>query len=146
MPASVNRKLLFVDDEPSIRVTLPPILRKAGFEVAVAESVTAALQRINAERFDCLVTDLNICKPSDGLEVASGMRESQPGCAIFILTGYPGFDSAVQAIRVPVDDYLIKPVDLDTLITRINERLDSSCSPKQANEARPSLRRAESYR
>lgn len=117
MPESNNRKrILFVDDEPSIRITLHAILRKAGFDVRVAEDVTTARERIKAERFDCLLTDLNIGKTSDGLDVAKGMREAQPECAIFILTGYPGFETAVEAIRTRVDDYLVKPVDIEVLI------------------------------
>lgn len=131
MPEPAQQKIiLFVDDEPSIRITLPAILRKAGFEVRVAENVTAALERIKGEQFDCLVTDLKIGKASDGLEVAKNMREIQPNCAIFILTGYPAFETAVEAIRTPVDDYLVKPVDLETLITKIKNRLQRDAAPK----------------
>ena len=49
-----RKRLLFVDDEPSIRLTLPPILEKAGFEVHVAESVADALFEINSFQFDAL--------------------------------------------------------------------------------------------
>src|SRR5690242_21368849 len=92
-----RKRLLFVDDEPSIRLTLPPILEKAGFEVHVAESVADALFEINSFQFDALVTDLNIGEEGDGFLVASGMRHIQPNCTVFILTGYPAFETALQA-------------------------------------------------
>src|SRR5437867_983552 len=83
---------------------LPPILEKAGFEVHVAESVADALFEINSFQFDALVTDLNIGEEGDGFLVASGMRHIQPNCTIFILTGYPAFETALQAIHSQVDD------------------------------------------
>ena len=102
-----------MDDEASIRLTLPPILDKAGFEVHVAESVADALFEINSFQFDALVTDLNIGEEGDGFFVASGMRHIQPDCFIFILTGYPAFETALQAIHTQVDDYLVKPVEIE---------------------------------
>ncbi len=74
-----RKRVLFVDDEPSIRLTLPPILEKAGFEVHVAESVADALFEINSFQFDALVTDLNIGEEGDGFLVASGIVNALKG-------------------------------------------------------------------
>jgi len=115
--------LLFVDDEPSIRMTLPPVLQKAGFEVRVAESVTDALFEINARQFDAVISDLNIGEEGDGFLVTSAMRHVQPACLTFILTGYPAFETALQAIHNRVDDYLVKPVDIDVLTKTLKEKL-----------------------
>jgi len=52
------------------------------------------------------------------------MRRVQPEAATFILTGYPDFDTALQAIRSQVDDYLLKPTDVPTLIHTIQSRLE----------------------
>jgi DNA-binding response OmpR family regulator len=120
-----RKRLLFVDDEPSIRLTLPPILEKAGFEVHVAESVADALFEINSFQFDALVTDLNIGEEGDGFLVASGMRHIQPSCTVFILTGYPAFETALQAIHSQVDDYLVKPVEIDSLVNALKGKLEN---------------------
>lgn len=120
-----RKRLLFVDDEPSIRLTLPPILEKAGFEVHVAESVADALFEINSFQFDALVTDLNIGEEGDGFLVASGMRHIQPNCTVFILTGYPAFETALQAIHSQVDDYLVKPVEIDSLVNSLKGKLEN---------------------
>jgi len=53
-------KLLFVDDEPGIRLTLPAILERVGFDVVVAASVPEALSIIGNQEFDALISDLNI--------------------------------------------------------------------------------------
>lgn len=127
-----RKRLLFVDDEASIRLTLPPILEKAGFEVHVAESVADALFEINSFKFDALVTDLNIGEEGDGFLVASGMRHIQPGCSVFILTGYPAFETALQAIHSQVDDYLVKPVEIDSLIGALKAKVENPAAKPEA--------------
>jgi len=118
-----NIRILFVDDEPSIRATLPVILRKQGFEVAVAETVPEALDLITRNQFDVLISDLNIGEPGDGFTVVSAMRRSQPNAVTFILTGYPDFETALTAIRNQVDDYLIKPANARNIIAAIHDRI-----------------------
>jgi YesN/AraC family two-component response regulator len=116
-------RILFVDDEAGIRETLKLILRQHGFEVTTSSTVPDALEHINHETFDVLLSDLNIGQPGDGFTVVSAMRRVQPEAATFILTGYPDFDTALQAIRSQVDDYLLKPTDVPTLIQTIQRRL-----------------------
>jgi len=127
-----SKRLLFVDDEPSIRLTLPPILEKAGFDVHVAESVADALFEINSFQFDALVTDLNIGEEGDGFLVASGMRHIQPNCTVFILTGYPAFETALQAIHSQVDDYLVKPVEINSLVNALKAKLENPTGKLEA--------------
>ena len=115
-------RVLFVDDENTIRLTLPVILERAGFDVCVAASVPEALELINHLSFDVLLTDLNIGQPADGFTIVSAMRRIQPRAATFILTGYPDFQTALEAIRKQVDDYFTKPADIETLITTLREK------------------------
>jgi len=117
-------RILFVDDEAGIRKTLRIILEQHGFDVTTAATVPEALEHLNHATFDVLLSDLNIGQPGDGFTVVSAMRRVQPGAATFILTGYPDFDTALQAIRSQVDDYLLKPADVPTLISTIRGRLE----------------------
>jgi YesN/AraC family two-component response regulator len=117
----MKRRLLFVDDEESIRRTLPAILESEGFDVSVAASVPEAIHSIQNERFDILLSDLNIGQPGDGFTVVSAMRRIQPDAATIIMTGYPDFDSALIAIRNQVDDYLTKPTDVKKLLKTLQE-------------------------
>ena len=117
-------RILFVDDEPSIRLTLPAVLEQHGFEVKAAASVAEAVKQIKASRFDVLISDLNVDEGGDGLRIVSAMREKQPHCVTLILTGYPGFETAVDALRLRVDDYVVKPVDVETLISALRKKLE----------------------
>jgi len=116
-------RVLFVDDEPTIRLTLPKILEMHEFEVKAAANVPDALKLIQDEQFDVLLTDLNIGAPSDGFTVVSAMRRCQPEAVTIIITGYPAFESALQAIRDQVDDYISKPANVDELISRIKDKV-----------------------
>jgi PAS domain S-box-containing protein len=122
--------ILFVDDEPSIRETLPKILTMRGHTVVSAASVAEALGIIASQRFDLLISDLNIGHPGDGFTVVSAMRRTDPDCVTFILTGYPGFETALKAIREQVDEYLIKPADIKQLLSTIDEKL-SKRTPRE---------------
>lgn len=118
-----QKRILFVDDEPSIRLTLPPILEENGFVVTTAASVAEAISRIQASRYDVLLSDLNVGEDGDGFLVVGAMREAQPNCVVLILTGYPGFESAIHALRHKVDDYLVKPADVDSMIALIRTKI-----------------------
>jgi ActR/RegA family two-component response regulator len=121
--SEVNRiRVLFVDDEANIRMTLPLILEQQGFHVTVAASVAEALDFIKQQHFDVLLTDLNIGSAADGFILVSAMRQLQPSAATFILTGYPDFQTALEAIRKQVDDYFTKPADISTLIAVLKEK------------------------
>jgi len=118
-------RILFVDDERNIVVMMSTILRLHGYHVTAAETVNEALTQITSAQFDVLISDLNIGHPGDSFTVVSAMRRTQPTCITLILTGYPGFDSALEAIRSQVDDYLIKPTAIPTLIDLIEQKLQN---------------------
>jgi len=119
-------KLLFVDDDESIRQTLPLILAKEGFDCTTVASVPEALAQISGQQFDILLSDLNIGQPGDGFIVVGAMRRVQPHARTYILTGYPDFASALEAIRGQVDDYLVKPADISALLTTLRARPERS--------------------
>ncbi|HEV2115126.1 MAG TPA: response regulator [Terriglobales bacterium] len=116
-------RILFVDDEPNIRRTLPAILRQHGFQVTAVGSVAEAIQRLSSQPYDVLIADLNIGEPGDGFTVVSAMRRTRPNCVNIILTGYPAFEHALRAIRAQVDDFIVKPADIDGLLQTIEHNL-----------------------
>ncbi|HTE88477.1 MAG TPA: response regulator [Terriglobales bacterium] len=120
---ALSKRLLFVDDEEGIRTTLPEILQRRGFDVRVAASVAEALSEIRTHKFDVLLSDLNIGEDGNGFTVIRAMRKAHPNCVAILLTGYPAFDTAVQAIEDEVDGYLVKPADINSLVSTIERRL-----------------------
>jgi len=119
----IGRRLLFVDDEPNIRMTLPAVLQSHGFDVRSAASVAEALAEVKTHKFDVLLSDLNIDQENDGFTIVHAAREANPKCVTILLTGYPAFESAVQAIHDEVDDYIIKPAEIESLVSIVERKL-----------------------
>jgi len=119
----IRKRLLFVDDEPSVRATLAAILRRYGFTVTLAATVQEAVQQIQTTNFDLLLCDLNLEREGDGYDVIRAMRESNSRCVTIVLTGYPDVDSAVQGIHLGIDDYILKPATPDVLVALLAEKL-----------------------
>jgi CheY-like chemotaxis protein len=118
-----NIRVLFVDDEPALRIVWPAILAGEGFQVSVASTVPEALKLITSEKYDVLLADLNIGQPGDGFTVTSAMRRVQPDVLTIILTGYPAFQAALRAIHDQVDDFVIKGTDAIQVVKAIRENL-----------------------
>jgi two-component system, response regulator RegA len=123
MAPAQGKRILFVDDEDSIRLTLPLVLQQRGFEVKVAGSVAEAVAKIKSNTFDVLLSDLNIGEAGDGFAVVRAIREVNAQCVAIILTGYPGFESAVEGIHHDIDDYVVKPADIDVLVATVEQKL-----------------------
>ena len=100
-----------------------------GFDVTAAGTVPEALAQINAQQFEVLIADLNIGQPGDGFTVVSAMRRTQPDAVTIIMTGFPAFETALQAIRSQVDDYIVKPASIEQLLSLIRGKLKEN-SPK----------------
>jgi ActR/RegA family two-component response regulator len=109
-------RLLFVDDDESLRQTLPLILTGEGFDCTAVGSVSEAIAEISRQQFEILLSDLNIGEPGDGFIVVGAMRRAQPDARTYIMTGYPDFASALEAVRNQVDDYLVKPCSIPLLL------------------------------
>jgi len=92
--------------------------------VTAVATVGDALTNINSMLYDVLLCDLNIEKPGDGFVVISAMRYAQPHCVSLVLTAYPSFENAMEAIQHQVDEFFTKPTDVNTLLTRIKEKLE----------------------
>ena len=137
--AKEHIRVLFVDDEPAILLTTTAILRRDGYQVTAVSTVSQALSEIASSNFNLLISDLNIGHPSDGFTVVSAMRRTQPDCVTLIVTGFPGFETALRALQTQVDDYLIKPVPGPTLLAVIEQKLLLREPRREANTKRVSV-------
>jgi signal transduction histidine kinase/GGDEF domain-containing protein len=120
----VENRILVVDDEIEIRGFLSKaLIRLGGFRVELAESGEEALQKIEKEPFDLVLTDLKMPK-MDGLQLISEIGKSKPETLTMMMTGHGTIDSALEAMKRGASDYLMKPLNLDELIIRIRKVLD----------------------
>lgn len=130
-------RLLIVDDERGIRETLSAMLRRYGFKVTVAATVSEALDEMAKQEFDLLLCDLNIQRENDGFDVIRAMRQLYPKCVNMILTGYPSMASAVEGVQLGVDDYIAKPASPDWLLATFAEKLaKKQATPENIGAAR----------
>ena len=120
----MENRILVVDDEEEIRDFLYKALsRMGGFHVEVAETAEEALQKIEKDQFDLVLTDLKMPK-MDGLQLVTEIAKSKPEILTIMMTGHGTIDSALEAMKRGASDYLMKPLNLDELIIRIRKVLE----------------------
>ena len=110
-------KILVVDDEATIRDICDQALSPNGYEVRTVASGEEALQ-IMDQGWDIVLTDFSMPGKVDGGELMWRVK-SAGDADVIIMTGYPTFDTAVQAIKGGAFDYLIKPFSLDALLMAV---------------------------
>ena len=111
---SPGARLLVVDDEESVALTVGEVLRQEGYEVETAASGNEALGFIEHAEFDLVLTDLHM-EGGDGLSVLTELRRRAPFTISIVLTGFASVESAIGALRHGAYDYLIKPCIIDDL-------------------------------
>src|SRR5205823_3332467 len=104
-------RVLVVDDEDTVMLTIQGILELDGYAVTAASSSTRALELIGTQHFDVMLTDLRL-DGAEGLELLRELHRTSPETISVILTGYASIDSAVEALRAGAYDYLLKPCDV----------------------------------
>lgn len=116
--------ILIVDDEQAQRSVLAGYLRKKRHTVREAETVEEALQQLQRDHLDLVLTDYRM-PGQTGLDLLREIRKRQPDLTVVLMTAYGTIEGAVAAMREGAYDYLAKPIDLDELdllIQRIGER------------------------
>jgi CheY-like chemotaxis protein len=124
-------RILLVEDEDQIREITRMVLEQGGFEVVEAANVSEALEKLTAQKFDVLVSDLHMPLVGDGLTVVSAMRHTNPRAVTLLLTGFPEMDKASAAILAQADGILVKPCGGRSLIETIWDRLEKGTVPVQ---------------
>jgi DNA-binding NtrC family response regulator len=122
--------ILVVDDEQRQREIYRDILLDEGYETITAPSGEAALRLLAQKRFDLVLTDLNLTGMT-GIELLSEILQTDPTVAIVLITGYPSIESAIDATKRGVYQYLEKPVDRSRLLEVVNDAFGRLASLKR---------------
>ncbi|HEY4675028.1 MAG TPA: response regulator [Candidatus Bathyarchaeia archaeon] len=117
-----NARILVVDDDESIRKTIATILEDEGYIVETAENGKEAIEKTNAKFFNLALIDIRL-PDTEGTKLLTAMRETTPKMVKIIVTGYPAMQNAVEAVNKGADGYVLKPVDIDSLLKTIKEHL-----------------------
>jgi putative nucleotidyltransferase with HDIG domain len=122
LPAPEATPVMVVDDEPPVLALLAKVLGREGYPVETYESAHDALGRIAEGGIALLITDIKMPLMS-GIDLARSALEEDPDLAILILTGAADTDSAVESLRLGVEDYLTKPISVDALTEAVGRAL-----------------------
>jgi len=115
-------RILIVDDEESVLLSLRKALMHEGWLIQEAGSGKEALQLLSRLPFDLVLTDIKMEEVS-GLELLAEIKHRWPGTVVILLTGYGSLESAIQALRQGAHDYLLKPVSIHEVRDSVREGL-----------------------
>jgi two-component system response regulator PilR (NtrC family) len=117
-------RILVVDDERSMRELLAIVLRREGYEVLLAESGRAAVDTLEREAVDLLISDIKMPDLS-GVEVLRAAKRIDQDILGIMITAFASTDTAVEAMRLGACDYLSKPFDVDLLKMKVREKIEN---------------------
>jgi DNA-binding response OmpR family regulator len=129
--------ILLVDDDHEILTVIDLALVRKGYQVTTASSGKAAVDALGVTDFDLVLTDLNMPEV-DGLAVLKKAKELDLDRGVMIMTGNANQESAINALRLGADDYLLKPFSVPALWDRVASCLDRSEVMRNAREERSS--------
>ena len=115
-------KILLVDDDPGIRLSVQRSLEFEGYRVTTAEDGEAALVAIGAAQYDCVILDISMPR-LDGLGVCRRLRQDGNDIPILVLTARQQVADRVSGLDAGADDYLAKPFALEELLARVRALL-----------------------
>ena len=125
-------RILLVDDEPLIRLSMVDALEAIGHDVEAAASGTEGIEAICRRPFDLVITDLRL-PGADGLAVLKAAKEHGPSTEIVVITAHGSVETAVGAMKFGAFDYLTKPFQMDELLL-IVERVGRVVTLRRENQ------------
>ncbi len=115
-------KILFVEDDKDLNKTVCSFLTHSGYETVSCLNATDAYHALAQNIFDLIVSDI-MMPGIDGFEFAGNVRELNEDIPILFMTARDDIASKQRGFRIGVDDYMVKPIDLDELFLRIGALL-----------------------
>ncbi|MGH9357933.1 MAG: response regulator transcription factor [Terriglobia bacterium] len=130
----MERKILLVEDEPGLVLTLKDRLRKEGYSIETASDGSQGFEHALAGGFDLIILDVMLPQKS-GLDVCRDLRQHSVTTPILMLTARGQVVDKVLGLKIGADDYLPKPFDMMELLARIEALLRRPAGPRTNNSA-----------
>jgi len=121
MNATKRIRVLFVDDDHDTCVLTQEGLQANGCDVDLAHSMDEAIERLDREPYEALVTDLQLGGGPSGLDLAEHAAAKHPDVVTLIVTGHGTMDAAVEALRTRCEDFITKPIRIEQLAEAVSE-------------------------
>jgi DNA-binding NtrC family response regulator len=125
-----NFRALVVDDETDFLDTIVKRLGKRGVEAQGVSSGEEALAAIKEKRFDVVILDIKMPGGMDGIDTLREIKKIQPLAEVLLLTGHGSLETSIEGMTLGAFDYLLKPVKLEDLLTKVAQAFEK----KEAHE------------
>jgi two-component system response regulator HydG len=116
-------RILVLDDDAGHAEATAETLERAGYACSIATSGAEGSKAIEREAFDLVVTDL-VMRDRSGIEIVRDVKGRSPETEVIVITGYPSYDTALEALDEGAYDYIEKPIDLNILRAKIRKALE----------------------
>jgi len=118
-----KEKIIVIDDNADIRATLSLFLNEIGFKTETAQTGQEAINKINKEFYNVALLDIKL-PDIEGTKLLKPLKEKHPDMDVILMTGDASLDSAVEALNEGASGYIIKPLNLDNLLTNLKNSIE----------------------
>lgn len=115
--------ILVIDDEEAMCNLLKDSLSEKGYNVVATQKAKDGLAQVEYNKFDLIITDLRMPE-MDGLEIIKQIKKLDPDSVLVIITAYPSFETAQEALRLTAYDYITKPFNLDQIFFTVRRAVE----------------------
>jgi DNA-binding NtrC family response regulator len=123
------KKILIVEDDPAVVITLTAALEAEGYTVAEAHSAEQAMERLDGEDFPVVLTDIYMERKT-GLDVLHRARALNPSCSVILMTGKGSLETVIESTRGGAFEYLSKPFSVERLLETVRGALRAALAPE----------------
>jgi DNA-binding NtrC family response regulator len=117
-----DARILIVDDDENIRKVLMAILEDKGYNIEAVGTAREAIKRTEKRFYNLALIDIRL-PDMEGMDLLTKIRDTTPRMRKIIITGYPTLQNAVDAVNKGADAYIMKPFDVEKVLSTINEQL-----------------------
>ena len=131
--------ILVVDDEGAIRYSVSKTLERVGYRVITASSGEEAIELMEQQDFDVVLTDIRMPGIS-GVDLLAMIREKTTDIVVILMTGYASLGTAVESLRLGAHDYLIKPSSSEDIRESVRRGMERSVNLRRRRELLATIR------
>jgi len=134
-------RVLLVDDEEVFATSTSRMLDKRGYEVETAHDARQAREMLETRRYDCVISDIRM--PGNArFEFIENLAGADGAPPLVVITAHPSVDTALRSLDLRVSSYLVKPVEIDDLLERVEQAIGEERARREAERAVETAREA----
>jgi DNA-binding NtrC family response regulator len=128
-----DARILIVDDDENIRKVLVAILEDKGYNIEAVGTAREAIRKTDKKFYNLALIDIRL-PDMEGIELLTKIRDTTPRMRKIIITGYPTLQNAVEAVNLGADAYIMKPFDVEKVLSTISEQLRKQDQEKKYSQ------------